>query len=449
MTRQTKMCLFMKRLHLRVAYFVAICVTVYSLAQRPLNSTDAYNEPTPAPAEPVRINAAAVATTSFKTTTHDTPVTSTAGPPLLFMDRLQKYLGRRQKWDKASVAAVTPLILKFNIARPVVIDLPESAEWVGITATRWTNMAAKSGQCPNCQVRHRTLGNVNHTVLADVLWNPGCPSGRPVKQKSWQITVGGCGESQAGTGRAYFEAGHRSYDFDASFAAVSGPFQTSYAHLHLLPPSIAMLNDTSDFVAQMLAPRPNVTPGDEVASFVHSNCGGPRGAYVKHAIATAGVQIARYGQCFHNKQITVEPSRKNWFYNDSQANRDGTKTLLASLHPFSFSLENTLSPHYFTEKRYEALLAGSIPVVWGNDNSLQYLPDMNSAVVVSPRDNPHTLKHKLQNATQYLEWKRSGISQRFVKTLFLTDDYLPCRICEYVGHMNLNNNPVKLDKDDT
>jgi hypothetical protein len=351
----------------------------------------------------------------------------------LFQDRLERLLPRKPFLSAKDVAEVTEEILTFDIPRPIVIEYASSAAWVGITSTRWTAMAKQTGQCPNCFLRHVTLPQIDGDEPADVLYNPTCPREAPSKQFPHQITIGSCGESQSGTGRGYFHEGRKQYDYDASFAA-EGPFHISYAHLHLLPPTVAPLNSTADFVAHMLSARHRNF--SETLSFVHSNCGGVRGKFVKRILDSGLVKVARYGHCWHNKDIEVEPDRKNWFYHDSEANRDGTKTLLVGQHPFAFALENTLSPHYITEKRYQALLAGSVPVVWENDDSLAHLPSKDAAVVVGPDTTPEDFVKRL--SAHRSEWKTKGVSRYFVKTLFETTDYLPCRICEYVAHTKPN-----------
>lgn len=228
-------------------------------------------------------------------------------------------------------------------------------------------------------------------------------------------------------------SGNHAWDLDASFAAPP-PFRTSYAHLHLVPPTVRVMNGPSDLVEQLLRPPP--TRSDEVANatFVHSNCGGFRGTFMERLIHSNQMTIARYGKCWHNANIgTIEPPKPDWFYGDSQANRDGVKTLLARRHPYTFALENTISPGYVTEKRYQALLGGSVPIIW--EGSSEYLPDEDAAVRVHPNDTPEDVLVKL-NERSYAErmaWKNRGIRREFVKTLFLSNDYLPCRICEYVA----------------
>lgn len=75
---------------------------------------------------------------------------------------------------------------------------------------------------------------------------------------------------------------------------------------------------------------------------------------------------------FHSE---VEPQRKSdWFWHDSEGNRDATKTKIATRYRVTASLENTKSEDYFTEKRYQALFANSIPLVFKNHNSADFLP---------------------------------------------------------------------------
>ena len=59
--------------------------------------------------------------------------------------------------------------------------------------------------------------------------------------------------------------------------------------------------------------------------------------------------------CIAQHQFSeVEPQKRgDWFWHDSEGNRDATKTTIAARYMFTSSLENTLSQDYFTEKRYQ------------------------------------------------------------------------------------------------
>lgn len=173
-------------------------------------------------------------------------------------------------------------------------------------------------------------------------------------------------------------------------------------------------------------------------------------------------------------------------------------------HRFTFALENEQSPEYFTEKRFQAspqfvsawrgttfwgtaltcflvpaqahgdsatrprcfpkatpslrllvslshsllpfslqaLLGGSVPVVFGNDGSMEYLPGDDAALVVGvhgrgPDGLSRTIRRladEPEEFARFFAWKRRGIRRSFAKALFLSRDYLACRLCEHVAH---------------
>ena len=175
--------------------------------------------------------------------------------------------------------------------------------------------------------------------------------------------------------------------------------------------------------------------------FTHNNCMGIRGQFVASMVASKELGIAGYSECFNTHDgHAYEP--KEFYFQDCEGTRDSVKTLLSSLHKFTFSLENTLSRDYVAEKRYQALLARSVPIVWNNHNSLDYLPDPDAAVLVDPQiTDPVELAKELRqiaaNSSEYAKffaWKKRGLRADFVRRLFLSSDFQPCRLCEYIAH---------------
>ena len=149
----------------------------------------------------------------------------------------------------------------------------------------------------------------------------------------------------------------------------------------------------------------------------------------------------RYGKCFHNKDgSSCNPEQ--FYHNDNEGSRDAVKTSLSSFHKFTFSLAKTFSWDYFTEKRYQALLGGSVPIVWNNHKSLDYLPDPDAALIVDWKQYDaikasNRIQEMAANETLYqtiFEWKKRGLPADFVQKLFLSSDFVGCRICEYVAH---------------
>ena len=115
------------------------------------------------------------------------------------------------------------------------------------------------------------------------------------------------------------------------------------------------------------------------------------------------------------------------------------KTDAARRHKFTASLENTFDVDYVTEKRYQAFVAGSVPIVFKGLNSDDFLPGPNSAIVVEEFENSgHKIAEYLAKANvdpaeyaKWHEWKKTGIKREFVKILFHKWDFLACRLCEY------------------
>lgn len=112
---------------------------------------------------------------------------------------------------------------------------------------------------------------------------------------------------------------------------------------------------------------------------------------------------------------------------------------------FTLVFENTKQiPHYVSEKLSHALLAGTVPVIWGAANVQDYLPGNHSAIVVSHhpefQSHPHKLAEYLTHLhhhpgeyAQYFAWKRDPHAVAKVKRL-TSQCYLDsaCRVCEWV-----------------
>jgi len=423
------------------------------------------------------------------------------------------------------IADIERQLLQFRIPRPITVQIPDR-EYVSIQIWRWLfhdqhrhdginnngqTRTQQQQQCPNCLLHFGTWatspGNESTTfpdhrvrqfasnamqhdqIMADAVLEPGCPRSLPtdgsVANRSAQVLIGGCGESQVGSGRAYATSGRKVYDYTSGFYDMhdGSPFVTTYAHGHFGPDADANRTfglqeiwSVTDFARQLLTmpqfPRyrrsvhgeRDATTQNATAMFVHNNCQGMRGKLLKGLAElerrTGVVRVARYGSCLHNAELPshLKPyddtacavrKKEHFFHSDCEATRDSTKTLSASLHDFTFSLENTLSEDYFTEKRWQALLAGSVPIVWNNHNSEEFLPDPDSAILVDAAEmegSRHNdvearlmddLAHYAKNRTAYMKffaWKSRGLTPTFVRKLFLSTDYLVCRICEFVAH---------------
>ncbi|CAB9504443.1 expressed unknown protein [Seminavis robusta] len=365
--------------------------------------------------------------------------------------------------------------------------------------------------CPNCHIRSSKtfLRPDPDKEPAHVRYYPSCQDykyaklfkeGGDGRDFPDQVLVGDCGESQYGSGAPFWKNGKQKMDYDSTVVDDdqdgSNPFVRTYAHLHLAPghvyheSGLPAFSNVSDFVQHLLTtPVPswprhinntqiqrklkndtsileNVHQQFD-AAFLHSDCGHLRGNLLREMIEGSSKEsrvatIARYGKCFHNMNAKNLMGGGYWrgnansswsekmaglIHKDQEGHRDASKVGLMSHHKFGFALENTLSPYYFTEKRWQVLIANSVPIVWNNHNSIQYLPDPDAALLVPvPLSKKHVQKlaqqihyyaqpeHEQEYLEKFFAWKHRGLRPDFVRKLFLSTDFLFCRICEYMAH---------------
>ncbi len=99
------------------------------------------------------------------------------------------------------------------------------------------------------------------------------------------------------------------------------------------------------------------------------------------------------------------------------------KTALMQEYWLSIAFENAIDVDYVTEKLYQPLIAGSIPVYFGAPNAREYLPDSNAAVLGDAFETVDEmgayLKDLLSSDVELqrrIGWKSRG-SEKWGKTL--------------------------------
>jgi len=112
------------------------------------------------------------------------------------------------------------------------------------------------------------------------------------------------------------------------------------------------------------------------------------------------LDVDSYGRCFKNRDIDaslldkygVGSAPSSQFAGDWQ----GLKQELASRYTFVLSIENSLSADYISEKPFDALQAGSIPLYLGAPNFNEFLPP-GSAVDLRQFDSAILLGQFIEN----------------------------------------------------
>ncbi len=109
-------------------------------------------------------------------------------------------------------------------------------------------------------------------------------------------------------------------------------------------------------------------------------------------------------------------------------------------HKFTLAFENSIAIDYVTEKFFDPLVAGSVPVYLGAPNVAEFAPADRCYIDVNdftgPRDVGSYLDHLDRHDDEYeayLDWKRDGPNARF-RTLVETTVPRPfCRLSELVA----------------
>ena len=163
--------------------------------------------------------------------------------------------------------------------------------------------------------------------------------------------------------------------------------------------------------AEVLDPGPRWMPSagtdDALAVYVASNprCPSGRDDYVAELMAH--LPVASYGRCLNNRTWASDLGRP-------------TKLATFARHPFTLAFENSVSDDYVTEKFFDALCAGSVPIVLGAPNVAEFAPSPESYLDVRDFRDPAALASRIDALradeaayASMLRWKAEGASPAF------------------------------------
>ncbi|KAK4424194.1 Glycoprotein 3-alpha-L-fucosyltransferase A [Sesamum alatum] len=169
------------------------------------------------------------------------------------------------------------------------------------------------------------------------------------------------------------------------------------------------------------------------AAFI-SNCGA-RNFRLQALVALekANVTIDSYGSCHRNRDGRV----------------DKVKTL--ERYKFSLAFENCNEEDYVTEKFFQSLIAGSVPVVVGAPNIQDFAPSPGSVLHIKDAKDVDSvakrMKYLAENPSAYnesLRWKFEGPSDSFKALVDMAAVHSSCRLCIFLAtkiHENEEKTP--------
>jgi len=158
------------------------------------------------------------------------------------------------------------------------------------------------------------------------------------------------------------------------------------------------------------------------AAFI-SNCGARNfRLQALEALMKTNIKIDSYGGCHRN--------------------RDGKVDKVEALKRYKFSLafENTNEEDYVTEKFFQSLVAGSVPVVVGPPNIEEFAPASDSFLHIKTMEDVEPvakrMKYLAANPAAYnqtLRWKYEGPSDSFKALVDMAAVHSSCRLCIFLA----------------
>eukprot|EP01036_Dinobryon_divergens_P022220 gene22220-30461_t len=179
--------------------------------------------------------------------------------------------------------------------------------------------------------------------------------------------------------------------------------------------------------------------GVAVALFA-SNCKAA-GATVRYAFLEElmrYIKVHSYGKCLHNFE---EPSMKDDPTWPPIAQRRARKVKVLSRYKFYLAFENAPVEDYVSEKVFEGLFAGTVPVYKGASTIHKFMPANDSYIdanSLSPRQLATKLTELSQSEIEYAKFfafKDRPLSESFkdIALMSYTHPNVLCRLCDYVS----------------
>lgn len=172
----------------------------------------------------------------------------------------------------------------------------------------------------------------------------------------------------------------------------------------------------------IMAPLQPKTEGAVAAAFI-SNCGARNfRLQALEGLERANIKIDSYGSCHRNRDGRV----------------DKVETL--KRYKFSLAFENSNEEDYVTEKFFQSLVAGTVPVVVGAPNIQDFAPSSGSLLHIKELKDidsvAKTIKYLAENPGAYnesLRWKFEGPSDSFKALVDMAAVHSSCRLCIFLA----------------
>jgi Glycosyltransferase family 10 (fucosyltransferase) C-term/Fucosyltransferase, N-terminal len=182
----------------------------------------------------------------------------------------------------------------------------------------------------------------------------------------------------------------------------------------------------SSFERALAAPLPAKDASAPAVMFQSSNIDrSGRNQFARELMSQ--IAVDSYGRFLNNRPIVVEDRGR------------ATKLATIASYKFCLSFENSIADDYVTEKFFDPLLAGTLPVYRGAGNVDMFAPGDNAFIDASKFAGPRELAEFLIELDrdedayrQYFRWREAGLTAGFRRLLATASKEPFGQLCEIV-----------------
>jgi hypothetical protein len=136
------------------------------------------------------------------------------------------------------------------------------------------------------------------------------------------------------------------------------------------------------------------------------------------------LKVDCYGRAFHNRELGEDHGRE-------------TKLETIGRYRFDLAFENSITRDYVSEKFFDPLVAGTVPVYRGAPNIEEFAPGdhclINAADFQGPQELAEYLLHLAKNPAEYeayFAWKNRPLRESFLKKIEIAEKDPFRRLCD-------------------
>jgi hypothetical protein len=178
--------------------------------------------------------------------------------------------------------------------------------------------------------------------------------------------------------------------------------------------------EVTDQLQSPPSPKTEIAPAVYFSSNEHDRCG--RQGYVRALMKH--LRVDSYGRSLRNRRLEEDLGRE-------------TKLAVIARYKFTLAFENSHARDYVTEKFFDPLIAGSVPVYRGADNVADFAPGEHCFIEANRFGDPAELAAYLRFLDgddaayrEYLAWKERPLRPAFTRLLPRLEGNPFCRLCQ-------------------